>query len=99
MNSLLPPDGGGIDYLPFILTLYSARLRQVFVSRGVGAKNTLLEHVPLPETLTGLSLCRASAPASLGLLSCVKFYLLMNERMGQIQVYGLSFLSVPNSIP
>lgn len=73
------PDGGGIDYLPFILTLYSAGLRQVFVSRGVGAKNALLEHMPLPETLIGLSLCGPSAPAFLGLLSCVKFYPLMNE--------------------
>lgn len=72
----------------FVDTLYSARLRQAFVSRDVGAKNTLLEHVSLPETLIGLHLCGAFAPAFLGLLSyvcvprgpsCVKFYPLMKR--------------------
>lgn len=92
ISSLLPTDGG-IDYLQFILTLsvdalYSSWLRQAFVSMGVGAKNTLLEHVSLPETLIGLHLCGASAPTFLGLLSwvcvprgpsCVKLYPLMKE--------------------
>lgn len=38
INSLLHPDGGGIDYLLFVLTLYSAGLRQVFVSRVWGQR-------------------------------------------------------------
>lgn len=55
----------------FVDTLYSAGLRQVFVSRDVGAKNILLEHVSLPETLIGLRLCGAFAPEFLGLVCCV----------------------------
>lgn len=99
---------GGIDYLEFILTLfvdilYSARLRQAFVSGGVGAKSTLLEHVSLPETLIGLHRCGASAPPFLGLLSCVcvlrgpscvKFYPLMKEWAR----FRLTVLSVRNSM-